>query len=143
MKINLIKPKKSKSLKNTYVVKVETMEGDADDYHNFKISTTDVNELREIIIGLTILLAAYPSGRGGYDDYCGSFYEKYVEEELFSNEGISDSIESFSVKFYDENGEDFNVEYEMDEEMQERIKNHDGLTEEEIVTMEFKKEEHA
>lgn len=132
-----LKPKKARTAKNVYIVTVVTMEGDADDYHSFKLKAKTIEELRELIIGLTILCAAYPNGQGGFDTYCGEFYEKYVSEKLFSYEGMDDSIESFSVEYINEDGEKFDVEYEMDDEMKNRINSYDGLTEDEIVEMEF------
>lgn len=142
MNIRLVTPKKKINVKNVYIVTVDTMTGDADDYHSFKIEASSIDELREIIIGLCILVKAYPNGRGGYDEYCGTFYDKYIADKLFSYEGIHDTIEEtdkFDVSYYDENAKHFNVEYEMDPEMIERINNFDGLTEDEIIAMEFEK----
>lgn len=133
MEIKLI-PTEYENPKSLYVVSVDTMEGDADDYHEFEITTESTDELREIIIGLKILCNAYPNGRGGCDDYCGKFYEEYCDE-LYSYEGFKDSIQSFFVKYYDENGTEFSVDYTPDEEMQNRIDIADGLTPEEIKEM--------
>ena len=130
-------PTQKENPKSLYVVTVDTMEGDADDYHVFEITTESVDELKEIIIGMEILCNAYPNGRGGCDEYCGKFYEEYVSEELYSYEGFNDSIQSFSVNYYDENGNEFNVQYTIDEDMQNRIDIADGLTPKEIKEMEL------
>ena len=122
-----------------YVVTVDTMEGDADDYHEFEIFTESVDELKEIIIGMSILCNAYPNGMGGCDSYCGNFFKKYVSDELFydCSSDNYDSIMSFSVKYYDEASTEFDVEYTIDEEMQNRIDIGDGLTDKEIKKMEL------
>lgn len=137
MELTLKKQKSANTVKSVYHITVETMEGDADDYHKIKLAVDTEEELKEMIIGLTLLTNAFPRGRGGYDDYCGKFFEEYISEELFSYEGISDSIESFSVKYINENGEKFKVDYTLDDEMKRRINAFDGLTADEIKTMEF------
>jgi hypothetical protein len=136
MEIKLI-PTQKENPKSLYVVTVETMEGDADDYHDFEITTKSIDELKEIIIGMAILANAYPNGRGGCDEYCGKFYEEYVSDNLYSYEGFNDSIQSFSVKYYNEKGEEFNLEYTFDEDMINRIDIADGLTPKEIKEMEL------
>ena len=136
MDIKLI-PTTQENPKLLYVVTVDTMEGDADDYHEFEITTESTDELKEIIIGMSILANAYPNGRGGCDEYCGKFYEEYVSGELYNYEGFNDSIQSFSVKYYNEKGKEFDVQYTIDEEMQNRIDIADGLTPKEIKEMEL------
>ena len=123
--------------KSTYVVTVDTMQGDADDYHEFEIHTQTLEELREIIIGMQILCNTYPNGGGG--EYCGEFYKNYVAEDLHydCNSDWHDSIQSFVVNYFDEQGNKFYVKYTPDEEMQNRIDACDGLTPKEIKQMEL------
>ncbi len=128
-------PIKEENPTSLYVVNVNTMEGDGDDYHDFDIKTESLEELSEIVIGLSILINAFPDGRGGYDDYCGDFYEKYVSDKIFCSDGMLDSIQSFCVTYFNENGNNFRVEIIIDDEMQLRIDSAEGLTESDIKEM--------
>ena len=134
MKIKLI-PDANTNPKSLYVVTVDTMTGDGDDDHELRIITKSSDELREIIIGISILYNAYPNGHGGYDDYCGEFYEQYVRDELYGEDDAYDSIGNFKVNYYDENGNKFTVEYTPDDDMTQKIKSFHGLTQEEITQM--------
>lgn len=138
MELKLIPLRKPKN-KNHYLIKVNTMEGDADDYHSFTLRASTIEELRELIIGLTLLTLAYPRGRSGLDDYIGKFYEEYISENLYSRSGVNDSITSFKVLYFNDDAEEFSVDYELDDDMIGRINSFDGLTEEEIYKMEFDK----
>lgn len=62
-----------------YIITVNTMEGDADDYHSFTMTFREdqIEELKERIIQCEVLSLAYPNGRGGYDGYDElDFFEK-------------------------------------------------------------------
>jgi len=107
---------------NCYVVKVKTMEGDADDYHSFELMPEDEDELRNMILHLEVTLRCYPNGRGGYDTYVGKYSTKYFGE-LHYYEGMEDEIESYEVLYYDENGTTYDVEITPDEDMINEIKN--------------------
>lgn len=119
----ILQTSKNISPKNTFVVVVETMEGDADDTHYINIECKDETILREVIIHTEVMKKCYRNGRGGGDDYVGPYYEKYFEGNIFHYEGICDSIEGFEIFFYDEVGIKYDVSIVMDEEMIEEINN--------------------
>lgn len=107
---------------NCYVIKVKTMQGDADDYHSFELIPINENELRNMIIHLEIITRCYPNGRGGYDTYVGKYAKKYFDD-LYNYEGMEDQIESYEIIYYDENGTIYDVEITLDEDMINEIKN--------------------
>ena len=108
---------------NYYEVTVNTMEGDADDYHSIEITAETEDELRDIIIHCEIMKRCYPNGRGGYDDYIGPYFDKYFSDDLFCNEGIQDAITDYEIVYHDTKGNQYSVEIELDDEMKEEIKN--------------------
>lgn len=117
--------KKVQTLKDCYVIKVETMQGDADDYHSLELMPENEDELRNMIIHLEIITRCYPDGRGGYDCYVGKYAEEYFEE-LYNYEGMEDQIEGgYEILYYDENGIVHDVEITLDEDMINEIKNPD------------------
>lgn len=117
MKINLI-PSTASNPKSTYNITIQTMTGDGDDEHEFNLKTESQDELREIIIGLELLKNKNP------DDYSGEFFEKYIKDELCydSNYDTYDSIGPFNIKYYDDYGNEFIVNYTPDDDMLQKIK---------------------
>ncbi len=133
-----LKPKIVSVKRNVYVLTINTIQGHTDDHHKIKLEIDTIEELREIIIGLTLLIAAYPEGKGGFDRYYGKFFEEYIKEELYYYEGVSDFIQEYSIVMYDDHGVQFNVEIIMDDEMKRRINAFDGLTDADITAMNFR-----
>lgn len=105
---------KQEKIKSKYVIDVCTMEGDADGYNNFDIifDEKDIEELKKVIIYCEVLERQYPNGRGGYDTYNSlDFFSYYFDADWnYAYDGeIQDSMEGYSVYYYDENGEKFDV----------------------------------
>lgn len=70
-----------------YVLKINFMEGDADDYHNEEvvIEPEDIEKYKPLILAIECCNADYQNGRGGYDEYFG-----LLEYDTFFNyDGIS------------------------------------------------------
>lgn len=123
MKI-LLSEKANEKPKNIYVIDIETMEGGADDEHHIVWHVKDVEELRDMIIHTEVMMKCYSNGRGGGDEYVGPYFEKYFQDSISCDDyGYTDSIESYKIVYYDKNGNEFNVQIEMDDEMKEEIKN--------------------
>lgn len=105
---------KQEKIKSKYVIDVCTMEGDADGYNNFDIifGEKDIEELKKVIIYCEVLERQYPNGRGGYDTYNSlDFFSYYFDAKWnYAYDGeIQDSMEGYSVYYYDENSEKFDV----------------------------------
>lgn len=108
-----------------YEVTIETMEGDADDYHSIEITAETEDELRDIIIHCEIMKRCYPNGRGGGSDYdyIGPYFDKYFSDNLSCKDSVQDAIEDYEIVFHDTEGKQYSVKIELDEEMKEEIKN--------------------
>lgn len=137
MKISIQKSK-IKNPTETYLVVVKTMEGDADDYHTIEFLTKDTEELREIIIHTNVLMKCFSkNGRGGDDDYVGPYFKKFFEGKLFVNDwGMTDSVEEYSVFYFDFLGQKSKVKIEMDKEMLEEIK-HPKMSNKDLEQMDY------
>ena len=126
--------------KDKYVMLINTMEGDADDYHTmeFYFSKSRLKKLRQMIVAVTVLSLCYPNGRGGQDDYVGRYARLFLEDLYVEpSYGITDTIQDFSVVYYDKNGGVFNVDIDYDEKMVEEIITASRLTEAEKITMHY------
>jgi hypothetical protein len=135
MNLTYKKLKKPKNT-NTYFVKIETMTGDADDYHTLNVEFNEkfVNQyvddkdynLRNCIIACEILAKQYPRGCGGCDTYDGLpywdvFFADDDEWHYDCNCDRRDTFSSYEVFFYNENGIKHKVEVEFDDEMKAEI----------------------
>lgn len=116
------KEKNKREKKPRYVVHVDFMEGDADGYQTDKLKfyaddETDMLNLPRFVLAVAMCCAAYPRGRGGYDEYNGlAEYDAFFSEEVYGNH----------YDFLDENGD--LSEEELDELAYEYVKklNPDG-----------------
>ena len=143
MEVEKIKNTTAKRVKY-YEVKVKTMEGDADDYHNVDITFEDDEEgrrlLRECVIACEIISKHYPHGVGGgynfykecpywnkwfsyepteeYDDNIVTFGEEWHWE---CDTGTPDSFENYSVNYYDDEGVKHACKLTFDKEMELEI----------------------
>ena len=134
MELNLVSANLSNP-RSAYVILIETMTGDGDDEHEVSITTDSVEELREIIIGLQILdKSENPEG------YCGDFFNQYIEGQLYEEYGVYDAlcISRAVIRYFDENGNEFYVNYTLDEDMIQKINSLHGLSKEDIKSMGLK-----
>lgn len=109
---------KVQTITSKYQVVVETMTGDADDYHEFAVlfDENQISDLQQYIIYCEVLQKQYPNGRGGYDDYELDFFEEYFSDDWYNHEGMEDSMEDYSVYYYDEDGIKYDVKVVLSEE---------------------------
>ena len=85
--------KKKRDKKPHYVVHVEFMEGDADGYQSDKLKfhvddEGDMEDLERFVLAVAMCCAAYPNGRGGYDEYHGlpeydAFFAEEIDEDFY------------------------------------------------------------
>lgn len=116
--------------KSCYVIEVDTMEGDADDYHRFTLyfAENEIEELKERIIQCEVLSLAYPNGKGGYDGFDElDFFEYHFRDDWYCYEGCWDSFDGYSVVYYDENSKKFNVDISLSEEDKAKINSYPVL----------------
>jgi hypothetical protein len=87
-----------------YVLTINFMEGDADDYHEEKviIEPNEIDKYKNLIFATEICNSAYQHGRGGYDNYYGlleydAFFaydgidaSNYNREDFDLDENVSD-----------------------------------------------------
>lgn len=123
---------KQEKIKSKYVIDVRTMEGDADGYNNFDIifDEKDIEELKKVIIYCEVLERQYPNGRGGYDTYNSlDFFSYYFDAKWnYAYDGeIQDSMEGYSVYYYDENSEKFDVMITLSDEDRTTIESYGVL----------------
>jgi len=131
-----------------YVVSFEFMEGDADGEQNdeveFDVDETD--NMEKLILALACCNAAYPKGRGGYDEYNGlPEYDAYFCEDNCDEEGnrskehiklnpndiyiehpsdsnyLTTSFRGYDVTFIDEHGDSSGVKITFNKEEKARI----------------------
>ena len=109
---------KVESIKSKYQVVVSTMTGDADDYHEFSVlfDENQISDLQQYIIYCEVLQNQYPNGRCGDDDYELDFFEEYFSDDWYNHEGMEDSMEDYSVYYYDEDGIKYDVKVVLSEE---------------------------
>lgn len=107
------------TMKDVFSIVVTTMEGDADDYHTIHLLCNTEEELKQRVIQLQILLSVYPRGKSGDDNYnhVDFFYRDFMYDwHHDSNCGFQDSIDSYDITYYDEEGTPFDVLVELSEE---------------------------
>lgn len=115
--------------RNKFVIRVETMEGDADDEHEFELAfkPNETDKILRTIICLERCRNEYLSGKGGYDDYWHiPDFEELLSEEWFSYEGTQDSFEEWYLTFFDENGTEFNVKSKFTKEEKHQFSHYEG-----------------
>ena len=95
MKIKIKGKKKQRTQVPHYVMRVEFMEGDADGSQTKKIKfkEDEGEDMERFILAVEGCNHAYPSGRGGYDEYNGiPEYDFFFAEEIDFDEGYDDVI---------------------------------------------------
>ena len=109
---------KVQTIKSKYQVVVDTMTGDGDDYHSFNVyfDENQISDLQRYIIYCEVLQNQYPNGRGGCDDYELDFFEEYFSDDWYHYEDMQDSMEDYSVYYYDEDGIKYDVKVVLSEE---------------------------
>ena len=134
MKVIMGDPVRVKAPKDRYVVEVDTMEGDADGWNQFesqRYKHSELDMLKQYIIYCEVLLKQYPHGRGGSDDHqeLPFFEEEFNDYWPCSCDGqFEDSMEGYSVFYYDKTGQKFEVNIELDDKDKEEIKSYGVLT---------------
>ena len=107
MKLVIGKEVKPKTLpKNVYRIKIETMEGDADDYHKINSWANTEEEVLEIYAQYKLL---QETSQSDWVDL--SFWSEW-EDSIYYNYDSEwyDSLVEFKVVYYNENGAKFKVE---------------------------------
>lgn len=102
MELKIVKKAKERRTTPHYILKIDFMEGDADDFHyeEITIEPEDIDKYKSLILAVECCNAAYQNGRGGYDEYSGlleydAFFgsinlENYDPEDFDLDEDISD-----------------------------------------------------
>jgi len=124
MKFEKVQMPQEEQPKLIYRINVETMEGDADDWHNFDIDIKDEETLKEVIIYCEVMAKQYPHGRGGGNDYYDhlDFFDEWFNDEWFYEDGEwMDSWENYSVSYFDENGVEMKVNVTLEQEDIDKI----------------------
>lgn len=128
--------------KNKYKVSVDFMFGDADGDATEEVLVDDnqdnKDELERFIKCLIMCNAAYPHGRGGYDNYNRvPDYDRYFSEDWDEDQpepsiycqhpwdpagdGIQSSFSGFSITHFDESGIERQVEYSISRPEKEEL----------------------
>jgi hypothetical protein len=128
--------------KNCYMIEIQYMYGDADEYAYDKIGSFDasnkeeIEELKDALITCKNMLEAYPHGRGGCDDYNDDvapgfnkwfnpedYEEETGKEKLFAIEMEYDrmcdghaSFNDYNLVYYDEIGTKHNCSVKFSED---------------------------
>jgi hypothetical protein len=82
------------------------------------------------------LTRCYPNGRGGGAEYVGAYFEYYCDGIYYTDYGMSDSIENYEISYFDDEGVEYTVSVEFDEEMVKEIQN-PKLSEDELRKMRY------
>lgn len=105
MELKISKRKKEERIKTPhYILRIDFMEGDADDYHHEEIfiEPEKLDEYKSLILAIECCTSCYPNGRGGYDEYNGLLeydaffgydginFENYDPVDFDLDENISD-----------------------------------------------------
>jgi hypothetical protein len=104
--------------KNTFVFTLETMTGDADDYHQIEISFDKEDEIKELVVAAETAIQMGWNARG-------YLFEKHFNEEIHSYEGCRDKPLYYTIVWYDKSGKRFKVTATIDADMQKQIANPD------------------
>ena len=124
MRINIGKAITDETRTNLFVFVVKTMQGDADDYHEFEMfANKDENKkVKKLIRYLKVLEKSYPNGKGGCDGFNRlDFFQEWFADDWYSYEGLVDEFESWKLFFYDEDGIKHSVSYELSQNDQDKI----------------------
>lgn len=107
MKLVIGKEVKPKTLpKNVYRIKIETMEGDADDYHEITYWVNTQEEVLDLYAQYKLLQETDQDGWGEL-----TFWNIWKDCIYYNcNNDWYDSLEEFNVVYYNENGAKFKVE---------------------------------
>jgi hypothetical protein len=90
-----------------YILKIDFMEGDADDYHHEEIviEPKDLEKYKGLIHAVECCNAAYQNGRGGYDEYNGLLeYDAFFGDEV--------DIENYEPADFDLDGDVSDEEFQ-------------------------------
>jgi hypothetical protein len=107
-----------------YHLTVETMEGDADDYHEIEFDFCDneegLKELSKYVIACEVLKKSYPHGRGGDDNYVGKYFEIFSSDgdtvwPTDCNSDCQDTFEDYEIIYNDGEGRECEVDIELDD----------------------------
>lgn len=126
----IVKGNKHKVKEECYELIIETMTGDADDFHK-TICTIKNNEegekhLKELIVACEILKKSYPSGMGGCDKYVGPYFELIYNNYGWHHGGdgqYQESFEGYELKYHDGLGGIYDCSVIIDQEMRKEIMN--------------------
>ena len=124
MTIQIGKKMKDTKPKNIWRVNVQTMTNDADGWNDFNLDFSDKSEFEKVILYCDVMKKQYNHGRGGgscfYDHL--DFFDKYFNEEWYYEYGeYMDSWDGFSLTYFDQTGEEFDVTYNLSSEDKEII----------------------
>jgi hypothetical protein len=103
----VIKKKIKPEYKNTFLVVIETMEGDADDYHSIEFEAPTEADVFKIITEFRQLEKA-----GSSEDYSDfDFFEGTWSDSLYYNcdSDWYDEVRDYEVFWYDELGDKYKV----------------------------------
>ena len=89
MKINIGPKVANKKLNNVFVFEINTMEGDADDYHSFNLNVEKEKDVKKLIIYCNVLEKSYPNGKGGDDEIEAGTGDDTI---IFDSEDSSSSV---------------------------------------------------
>jgi hypothetical protein len=104
-----------------YVLTVHTMEGDADDYHQFDIYLTK-EQLPQYVIALEVIGKTYPNGRGGSDNYAGPHWELVSDNWNWSGMcDCEDSYDGYSLVYNTGDGTELPVTVILSEKDKQQI----------------------
>lgn len=112
-------PMKLKLIKNMWSIEIETMEGDADDYHRFSLEFEEIEDFKKCLIQCEVLDKQYPNGRGGGDDYNDLDFFEEVFDELwhYACDGqFADSMDGYVPFYYNAAGDKLTVDIEFSKE---------------------------
>jgi hypothetical protein len=109
---------KVESIQSKYQVVVTTMTGDGNDYHKFSVlfDKNQISDLQQYIVYCEVLQKQYPNGRGGCDDYEFDFFEECFSDNWYIYDGMEDSMEDYSVYYYDEDGIKYDIKVVLSKE---------------------------
>lgn len=113
-------------LKNVYVIKVTTMEGDADDYHDFELlfpAREFDTVFRQWVINMEVLAKQYKNGMGYGDGYNHLPFWEDIQHKWFHecDSGFCDKFNDYKTFYNDEDGIEHRITLEFDEEMKKEI----------------------
>lgn len=106
---------------NQFVFTLQTMTGDADDYHQIEITFDKEDEIKELVVAAEIAIQMGWNARG-------KLFQKHFSEEIHSYEGCNDKPQYYTIVWYDKHGKRFKITATIDADMQKQIANPDLST---------------